>query len=102
MPGRAGVAARSVGVSVGGEQGEYTGPMHEQGRAYGPARGAATLGRWPAPRGRPYDLAELVGGQVLQTPAGSCLLVERRYPLGHRHGLHALETARALDSRALA
>ena len=44
----------------------------------------------PAPRPAPTTAITFPGGREEQTPFGPCYLIERRYPLGHRHGHHLL------------
>lgn len=59
------------------------------------------------PRPAPEPVEDLVGGEVLDTGAGTVLVVRREYPLGHAHGrvplaraLHAPRTVLELIARA--
>lgn len=48
------------------------------------------------------ELAARVGGEVVQTPFGPCLLASRRYALNEARAGLSLETARGLDGAAVA
>jgi uncharacterized protein YprB with RNaseH-like and TPR domain len=45
------------------------------------------------PRVAPETAERVLGGEVLETEAGTILVVRRDYPLGHRHGCRALAPA---------
>ncbi len=60
---------------------------------------------WLAPARLPrrrLDIGDLVDGTLHQTPAGSCFVGERVFPLDHRHGAHRLGEALAAPAAALA
>jgi hypothetical protein len=53
------------------------------------------------PRPAPEPIDKVLGGEIVDTGAGSILIVRREYPLGHRHGRYALEAAFSLPPAAL-
>jgi hypothetical protein len=55
-----------------------------------------------APAARPVTLEALLGGEEEDTPDGPILVVRRRYPAAHRHGVQALGAARGPDPDTLA
>jgi uncharacterized protein YprB with RNaseH-like and TPR domain len=57
--------------------------------------GATHAQRRPQERGRPIE--ELVGGQVVDTDQGPCIVVEQQHPAGYQHG--RIEINRALSHR---
>ncbi|HXH84049.1 MAG TPA: ribonuclease H-like domain-containing protein, partial [Candidatus Tectomicrobia bacterium] len=54
------------------------------------------------PRAAPEPVERLVGGELIDTPAGGLVVVRREYPLAHRHGGVALEDALAAPFPLLA
>jgi uncharacterized protein len=55
----------------------------------------------PRPRPAPEAVERVVGGEVIDTGAGSLLVVRRLYPLDHRHGRVALADAFTASARVL-
>ncbi len=68
------------------------------------ARLGLTTGRsyTPKPRAKRADIEELVEGQVIETGSGACFVIERRFPLETRHGIHTLGEWLSLDLSILA
>lgn len=53
------------------------------------------------PRPAPEPVERIVGGELVETEAGPLVVVRREYPLGHRHGLLALERAAGISPAIL-
>jgi uncharacterized protein YprB with RNaseH-like and TPR domain len=68
------------------------------------ARLGLTTGRnyTPKPRVPKADIEELVEGQVIETGAGPCFVIERRCPVDTRHGAHTLGEWLSLGASTLA
>lgn len=54
------------------------------------------------PRQRHAAALAIVGGREEETPFGPCYLIEREYPLEHRHGPHLLGALRSLNPATFA
>lgn len=53
------------------------------------------------PRAAPEPIERVVGGEIVDTGAGSILVVRRDYPLDHAHGRQPLHDAFAVSAEAL-
>jgi uncharacterized protein YprB with RNaseH-like and TPR domain len=62
--------------------------------------GATQTRRRPRERGRPIE--ELVGGQVVDTEHGPCIVVEQHHPAGYRHGQVDITAALTHQPRTVA
>jgi uncharacterized protein YprB with RNaseH-like and TPR domain len=73
---------------MGRSKGYSMASLSDKLKALGVKVGARDL---PPPQPRnPYSIQQVVPGYFQETPHGEVFLVERRYPLEHRHGLSSL------------